>query len=135
MRQRFPERVLHPKPLTPERQRALSAGVFWKLMDRWQVPNAAALEAIGCPVEGDGTERPDFKLSDDQATFLSCLLEIDLTLTLAEVVRQRAAQRKPIGRTVLGDKGRRCDPSNAAKVLWILKRSAAMSIADRAVEH
>ena len=86
MRQRVPERVLRPEPLSPERQRALSTDVFWNLMHRWQVPTTTALRAIGyCPSERHKDERPDFRLSEDQAKFLSCLLEIDLALTLAEV--------------------------------------------------
>ena len=129
MRQRVPERVLRPEPLPPERQRALSTDVFWNLMHRWQVPTTTALRAIGYrPSERHKGERPDFRLSEDQAKFLSCLLEIDLTLTLAEVGRQRPAKQdrsRPFGRTLLSEKCPRCDPARAAKALWRLNGTAA----------
>ena len=129
MRQRVPERVLRPEPLPPERQRALNTDVFWNLMHRWQVPTTTALRAIGCrPSERHKGERPDFRLSEDQAKFLSCLLEIDLTLTLAEVGGQRPAKQdrsRPFGRTLLSEKCPRCDATRAAKVLWRLNGTAA----------
>ena len=136
MRQRFPERVFQPEPLPPERQQALSANVFWNLMDRWQVPTTTALRAIGCrPSERDKNERPDFRLSDDQAKFLSCLLEIELTLTLAELGYQRPAKQdrwQPFGRRLLSEVCPRCDPARAAKVLWRLNGTiATLELEDR----
>ncbi len=127
MRKPVPERVLHPVPLPPARQQALSAEVFWKLMDRWKVPTTTALTAIGyCPSEADkAAERPDFRLSDDQAKFLSCLLEIELTLTVAEIGRQRTGKGAlPIDRMLLLENVQQCDPTRAAEVLWRLNTSA-----------
>jgi hypothetical protein len=128
MRERIPERILNPEPVTAKRRRVLSADAFWKLMDRWQVPKAAALKVIGfSPSETDGEEQPEFELSEDQAKFLSCLLEIDFTLTLAEVGHQKTERNlsQSLSRMVVTDETCRCDPIKAAKLLWTLSRSVA----------
>jgi hypothetical protein len=99
-------------------------------MDRWQVPTKRALAVIGHS-EGDcrsATEdKPHFALSDEQAEFLSCLLEIDLTLTVASVAARRHRRRNTspmAGRSPLDLVGT-CDPRQAATVLWSLHSGSA----------
>src|SRR5689334_18582214 len=107
-----PPQVLHPTPLPPERQKDLNCGIFWKLMDRWQVPTDRALTLIGCDAEPVAeTERPNFLLSDEQAKFVSCLLEIELTLAVAGVGRgrHREGNLAPSNGTVPLDAMGRCD--------------------------
>src|SRR5689334_23704656 len=99
-------------------------------MGRWQVPDDRALSLIGQDRPSRRTQRagkPRFKLSEAQAEVLSYLLEIDLTLTLAEVQSQQhpgeglpalAGRRLPI------DEMGRCEPRRAAALLWSLNRTA-----------
>jgi hypothetical protein len=66
-------------------------------------------------------------MSEEQAKVLSCLLEIDLTLTVAGLRndRLRGRSRSPAmdGACPLDAMGH-CDPSRLAKVLWSLNRVA-----------
>ena len=113
-----PHRVLHPEPLSPQRQKDLKCDTFWKLMDRWEVPTDRALTLIGRDAEPmANTARPIFPLSDEQTKVVSCLLEIELTLAVAALGRARADGTVPF------DAMGRCDPSRAAIVLWSLNRT------------
>lgn len=121
-----PSRVLHPKSLTPERQKKLNAETFWRLMDRWEVPADRALTLIGCDAEPMAkTVQPIFPLSDEQTKVVSCLLEIELTLAVAALGRARNRKRSPASAdgTLPFDAMGRCDPSRAAIVLWSLNRT------------
>jgi hypothetical protein len=119
-------RILHPEPLLRERQKDLNCNTFWKLMDRWQVPTDRALTLIGRDAEPAAkTERPSFRLSEEQAKVVSCLLEIELTLVVAAVgrTRPRNRSRAPADGNVPLDAMGRCDPSRAAIVLWSMNRT------------
>jgi hypothetical protein len=121
-----PHRVLHPEPLSPQRQKDLKCDTFWKLMDRWEVPTDRALTLIGRDAEPmANTARPIFPLSDEQTKVLSCLLEIELTLAVAALGRARHRKQGPVSAdgTVSFDAMGRCDPSRAAIVLWSLNRT------------
>ena len=88
--QSVPSRIRKPEPPPSDRRRALSSEKFWALMGRWNVPDDRARSLIGLDRISERTKRaakPGFQLSDEQAKVLSCLLEIDLTLTLAKVRR------------------------------------------------
>ena len=71
--------------------------------------------------------RPKFQMSEEQAKVLSCLLEIDLTLTVADLrndrLRGRSHSPAMEGACPLDAMGH-CDPSRTAKVLWSLNRVA-----------
>ena len=111
---------------TPKRRKDLNCGMFWKLMDRWEVPTDRALTLIGCDAEPVAeTERPIFSLSDEQTKVVSCLLEIELTLAFAALGRAQHRKRSPAPSkgTVPLDAMGRCDPSRAAIVLWSLNRT------------
>jgi hypothetical protein len=121
-----PSRILHPEPLSPQRQKDLNCEIFWKLMDRWEVPTGRALTLIGRDTEPvTETGRASFSLSDEQAKVVSCLLEIELTLAVAVVGRgrHRKGSKAPSNGTVALDAMGRCDPSRAAIVLWSLNRT------------
>jgi hypothetical protein len=84
---------------------------------------------IGYSRQNDQTacnERPTFVLSDRQAEVLSCLLEIDLTLAVAGMRKDRVP-RESSPRSVAGhppiDALGDCDPVRAAAVLWQLNKS------------
>jgi hypothetical protein len=123
---RVPSRILAPGPVPPARRSALTCDTFWSLMDRWKVPKRRALALIGHR-NGDSRSvargRPHFALSDEQAKLLSCLLEIDLTLTVAGIAEDRL-HRKNTSPLMAGDSPLdvlgRCDPRQAATVLWSL---------------
>jgi hypothetical protein len=122
----IPPRVLHPEPLSSQRQKDLNCETFWKLMDRWEVPTDKALTLIGFAAEPTAkTERPSFPLTDEQAKVVSCLLEIELTLALAGAGRGQHRKESPArsNGTVPFDVMGRCDPSRAAMVLWSLNRT------------
>jgi hypothetical protein len=119
-------RVLHPEPVPPERQKDLNCDTFWKLMDRWKVPTDRALTLIGRDAEqASETERPSFPLSVEQAKVVSCLLEIELTLTVRDA-RSRKRSRAPAHETLPLDAMGRCDPSRAGMVLWSLNRTGGV---------
>jgi hypothetical protein len=125
-----PARVLHPEPLSPQRQKDLNCDTFWTLMDRWKVPTDRALTLIGrCAEPVANTERPIFPLSDEQTKVVSCLLEIELTLAVAALGRARHRKQSPVSadRTLPFDAMGRCDPSRAAVVLWSLNRTGSAS--------
>ena len=66
-------------------------------------------------------------MSEEQAKVLSCLLEIDLTLTMADLRNDRLHGRShspPMEGAFLLDAMGNCDPSRIAKVLWSLNRVA-----------
>jgi len=122
----IPHRVLHPEPLSPQRQKDLNCDTFWRLMDRWEVPADRALTLIGCDAEPMAkTVKPSFPLSDEQAKVVSCLLEIELTLAVAGVgrARHRKGSPAPSNGTLPLDAMGRCDPSRAAIVLWSMNRT------------
>jgi hypothetical protein len=122
-----PSRILHPEPLSPQRQKDLNCEIFWKLMDRWEVPTGRALTLIGRDTEPvTETGRASFSLSDEQAKVVSCLLEIELTLAVAALGRARHRKQSPVSadRTLPFDAMGRCDPSRAAIVLWSLNGTA-----------
>jgi hypothetical protein len=119
-------RVLHPEPVPPERQKDLNCDTFWKLMDRWKVPTDRALTLIGRDAEqASETERPSFPLSVEQAKVVSCLLEIELTLTVRDA-RSPKRSRAPAHETLPLDAMGRCDPSRAGMVLWSLNRTGGV---------
>jgi hypothetical protein len=119
-------RVLHPEPVPPERQKDVNCDTFWKLMDRWKVPTDRALTLIGRDAEqASETERPSFPLSVEQAKVVSCLLEIELTLTVRDA-RSRKRSRAPAHETLPLDAMGRCDPSRAGMVLWSLNRTGGV---------
>jgi hypothetical protein len=127
--QAVPFQLLDPAPLPPRRRKAVNSDTFWSLMDRWKVSEDRALSLIGHNDAGSNwvrRERPRFALSDQQAQVVSCLLEIDLTLTVAGVgedqLHRRIAQPSTCGESPLGALGR-CDPRRAAAVLWCLNQS------------
>ena len=136
--QSVPSRIRKPEPPPSDRRRALSSEKFWALMGRWNVPDDRALRLIGLDRPSERTKRatkPGFQLSDEQAKVLSCLLEIDLTLTLAEVQAQQHPGREvPSHSEVLSltsrglalDETGRCDPRRAATLLWSLNRAAGL---------
>ena len=66
-------------------------------------------------------------MSEEQAKVLSCLLEIDLTLTVAGLrndrLRGRSHSPAMEGACPLDAMGH-CDPSRTAKVLWSLNQVA-----------
>ena len=123
-----PLRILNPEPLPENRRSVLTSARFWALMDRWNVPTDRALNLIG--YEGRRLceqGRPMFQMSEEQAKVLSCLLEIDLTLTVAGLrndrLRGRSHSPAMEGACQLDAMGH-CDPSRTAKVLWSLNRVA-----------
>ncbi len=64
--------------------------VFWSLMDRWKVPDSAALELIGHPrgLTKKGT-RPRFRLQGDEVDMLAGLQEVDAALTPLKLEPER----------------------------------------------
>jgi hypothetical protein len=129
--QAVPSRILNPEPLSTDRREVLTSDTFWSLMDRWRVPPDRALRLIGYAGQRDcsaGAERPGFTLSDQQAKVLSCLLEIDLTLTVAGVREDRLHRRDAscgmIGGSSPLDALGECNPTQAAAILWFMNRTA-----------
>jgi hypothetical protein len=122
-----PPQVPDPQPLPPARRKALNAAKFWTLMERWKIPCDRALNLIGqTRLRRSSEVRPFFRLSGRQAQVLSCLMEIDLTLTLAalENSRHRKLRASPtLTEAVPLESLGRCDPSRAATVLWSLQES------------
>jgi hypothetical protein len=63
-----------------------SSATFWSLIDRWRVSDEQALELISyegrLPTTG---QRPRFRLSAEQASIVSTLLEIDTALAVAGI--------------------------------------------------
>jgi hypothetical protein len=121
-------RILNPEPLSENRRSVLTSARFWALMDRWNVPTDRALSLIG--YEGRRLceqDRPNFQMSEEQAKVLSCLLEIDLTLTVAGLRSDRSRGRgySPAveGACPLDAMGH-CESSRIAEVLWSLNRVA-----------
>ena len=113
-------RILNPEPLPENRRSMLTSARFWALMDRWNVPTDMALNLIGYEGRHLGEQgRPEFQMSEEQARVLSCLLEIDLTLTVAGLrnrLRGRSHSSAMEGACPLDTMGH-CDPSRTAKVL------------------
>jgi hypothetical protein len=70
-----------PIDVAPSRA-GLTSAAFWTLMDRWNVPDFAALELIGHPggLSKKGT-RPRFKLAGEEAEMVKLLVEIDQALS------------------------------------------------------
>jgi hypothetical protein len=106
----------------------LTSARFWALMDRWNVPTDRALSLIGYEGRHLGEQgTPEFQMSEEQAKVLSCLLEIDLTLTVAGLrdfrLRRRGHSPAMAGVCPLDALGH-CDPSRTAQVLWSLNRVA-----------
>jgi hypothetical protein len=135
------QRLLATEPLPPERRSALTSDTFWSLMDRWKVPTERALRLIDCEGAGIPSGSPrqhQFPLSEDQAKILSCLLEIDLTLAVAEVGEERLHQRRRSASrrkaSPLDDMGR-CDPRQAAAVLWSLTMQRRGGVGRRALRE
>jgi hypothetical protein len=64
----------------------LTSSAFWALMDRWQIPDVAALELIGHDggLSKKGT-RPRFKLLGEEVEMVKLLLEIDSTLSTLDL--------------------------------------------------
>jgi len=131
--QGVPSRIQHPVPLPSHRRAVLTSDTFWSLMNRWKVANDRALSLIGYRHRGDRSERPRFMLSDQQAEVLSCLLEIDLTLTVAgirvECLHQNNATWSMAARTPLDALGE-CDAMRATAVLWLLNQGARRGTSD-----
>ena len=78
-----PRRVEGRSPIEPSpRAGGTASTVFWSLMDRWNVPDTAALELIGHPggLTKKGT-RPRFRLAGDEVDMLAGLQEIDAGLS------------------------------------------------------
>jgi hypothetical protein len=123
-----PPRVLNPEPLPPPRRRALGSDTFWSLMDKWKVPPDRALTLIGYSGErrDPQPEKPSFQLTDEQAKFLSSLLEIDLTLAVAGLKGSRA-HRTRAGSQATGtdpvDALGQCDTRRAGILLWFLNQA------------
>ena len=124
-----PPRIPNPESLSENRRSVLTSARFWALMDRWNVPTDRALTLIG--YEGRRLceqSRPMFQMSEEQAKVLSCLLEIDLTLTVAGLrndrLRGRSHSPAMKGACPLDAMGH-CDPSRTAKVLWSLNHVAS----------
>lgn len=119
-----PPQILEPRPLSPARRRTLNAAKFWALMERWGIPTDRALQLIGQRRQGSSERRLNFSLSERQAQVLSCLLEIDLTLTLAAIEgadhRCRGASPE-LSEAVLPETLGSSDPKQAATVLWSLQ--------------
>ncbi len=124
----YPPQILEPRPLPPSRRRTLNVAKFWALMDRWKISTDRALELIGRnPRRSRSRERWHFRLSDRQAKVLSCLLEIELTLTLAAMNEGKHLWRQAcpllddvVPLEALGNG----DPKRAATVLWSLQRNS-----------
>lgn len=69
-----------PRPLG----RILSSRQFWDLMERWNVPDATALELIEFPGKlGKEGKRPRFRFTTRQQRITSYLPEIDAALAAA----------------------------------------------------
>ena len=122
-----PPQLLHPEPVPLDRRQSLSSTTFWALMDRWKVPSSRALCLIGHRDRRDGCGKPKFRMSEEQAKVLSCLLEIDLTLAVTGLQEDRLHKPSPAqslaGASPLDAMGE-CDPSRAAVVLWSLNQVA-----------
>jgi hypothetical protein len=72
-----------PQPDVQKRPpvRVLSARQFWRLMERWRIPDATALELIEFPGKlGKEGKRPRFRFTTRQARITSYLPEIDAAL-------------------------------------------------------
>src|SRR4051812_35439214 len=86
--------ILNPEPLPENRRSVLTSARFWTLMDRWNVPTDRALSLIGYGGRRVCEQvRPMFQMSEEQAKVLSCLLEIDLTLTMTGLRNDRLRRR------------------------------------------
>ena len=121
-----PPQALYPERVPEPRRRALCADK-WALMDRWDVPTERALSLIG---RKSSSVREGFRLSDEQAEVLSCLLEIELTLVTLRRggnCLHRRSSRPPMRGSSPIDAMGRCDPARTAKVLWALTRSMGWS--------
>jgi hypothetical protein len=83
------------------------------------------------PGQTERGDRPSFSLSNEQAQVLSCLLEIDLTLTVA-AVREHQHRRKRVwsvaGENLPLDAMGRCDASRAAVVGGLRDRNSSASV-------
>jgi hypothetical protein len=78
-----PRRVVGRSPIEPSpRIGGTASTLFWSLMDRWDVPDTAALKLIGHPggLTKKGT-RPRFRLANDKVDMLAGLEEIDAGLS------------------------------------------------------
>ena len=64
----------------------IASTAFWSLMDRWRIPDEAALDLIGHPggLTKQGT-RPRFRLTGEAADLFQGLLEIDAALGLLKL--------------------------------------------------
>jgi hypothetical protein len=82
--------------------RVLSSRQFWDLMQRWQVPDATALELIEFPGKlGKEGRRPRFRFTTRQQRITSYLPEIDAALAAAgrdHAWLQRKIGARPFGR-------------------------------------
>ena len=69
-----------PIDVAPART-GLTSTAFWTLMDRWEVPDLAALQLIGHPggLSKKGT-RPRFKMAGEEAEMMKLLVETDRAL-------------------------------------------------------
>jgi hypothetical protein len=101
-------------------------------MDRWHVPTDSALALIGydgTPGQSERVGRPSFRLSNEQAQVLSCLLEIDLTLTVAaggEHQHRRKGVPLAAGENLPLDAMGRCDASRVAAALWSTNQATGL---------
>jgi len=120
---------LEPRPLPPARRDTMDAARFWTLMDRWQIPPDRALDIIGTSCRRRLSKtRPNFKLSARQAQILSCLMEIEMTLTLAAVEGRLHGKRRTfqaLQEVVPLEALGRGNPGQTAKVLWSLQEPPA----------
>jgi hypothetical protein len=70
------------EPIPPALHRSKATGrTFWKLMERWNVPDREALELIDYPAGlTKNGKRPRFTLTTPQSERLPYLMEIDANL-------------------------------------------------------
>jgi hypothetical protein len=70
--------VAEPGPPRAPSRASANTKAFWVLMDRWGVPDLAALDLIGFPGKPDRMgKRPRFRLTTKQTEILGFLLQID----------------------------------------------------------
>ena len=130
-----PHEVRGRTPIEPRPRPATTAStVFWSLVDRWNVADAAALELIGHPggLTKKGT-RPRFRLQGDEVDMLAGLQEIDaalvpLKLEPAKWVHDPAGEAPFGGATPLAYMTRERMPGVREALRFILRHGLRMSM-------
>jgi hypothetical protein len=105
----------------------MSSRAFWEIVDRLQIPDAAALDLIGYPGKiGPSGKRPRFRLTTRQTRLASYLIEIEAALLASDQTPkwlQRRNRSAPFSGRVPLERAKERGDEGLAEMLQFLNRA------------